>query len=237
VWAFAAGYRACAARFDGRAWHTIPMPGEPYAVSALSPGDIWATGPTAATAPKAPGPGLTRPVYVAMHWNGRRWHILPFPRLPLAGDQVLSGGTISASGPSDVWIEYDIGVIGTNTSTGLLLHWNGQAWHQFRTPRSLGVWSIASDGRGGLWLTVQGDGNEGERWYFYHVSSRTLRLVPAPARPGTVQLYGPAQLARVPGTASLWAIEEITSPVGGSQAAILRYIPTQHAAPNSPNTP
>src|SRR5262249_20857964 len=39
-----------AARFNGTAWHRVPMPGTPGDVSALSASDIWAFGPTTKTA-------------------------------------------------------------------------------------------------------------------------------------------------------------------------------------------
>jgi hypothetical protein len=123
-----------------------------------------------------------------------------------------------------VWAEYGIQAKGSNTTTELLLHWDGASWHRITVPPAPnGVWSMARDGRGGLWLTAQGSSPAGIRWFFYHVSRGRVKPIATPAKSGSTQLFGTGQLAWVPGTTSLWAIETLSSGAHGAQGAILRY--------------
>jgi hypothetical protein len=223
AWAFSDGTRACAARFDGHAWRTVPMPGVPAAVSAVSRSDIWAIGSARASGPASAAPAKTQSVAVAMHWNGRSWHVIRYPNLPAVASHTLTGGTIVATGPRDLWVENGIQADGTNTSTELMLHWDGKNWHRVFVPLAPnGVWSMARDGRGGLWLTAEGSGPTGINWYFYHLHGGLLTLVAAPARRGSDQLYDAGRVAWIPGTTSLWGIETLSSRAKGSQGAIFR---------------
>lgn len=147
-----------------------------------------------------------------MHWNGRSWAAIAGPDLNLGSGQWLVGGNIVASGPHNVWVDYAIQAEGSSTSTGLLLHWDGTSWHRTAVPLAPnGVWSMARDGRGGLWLTAEGSSPVGVNWYFYHFSRRRLTLVAVPARRGSTQLFGAGHLAWIPGTTSLWEIETLSS--------------------------
>jgi hypothetical protein len=216
AWAFSGGTRACASHFSGHSWQQVVMPGIPDAVSAASRNDIWAVG-------RVPS-GTASPGYIAMHWDGRSWTAIAIPDLDLRSGQRLVGGNMVATGPRDVWVEYGVQAQGNNDLTGLLLHWDGASWHRIPVPLAPGgVWSMARDGRGGLWLTAEGSGPTGVNWYFYHLSRGRLTLAAAPAKRGTSQLYGAGQVVWVPGTASLWGIETLSSGLHGSQGTILRY--------------
>lgn len=224
AWAFSGGTRACASHFSGHRWQKVEMPGIPYAVSAVSRHDIWATGqvPSARHSTGIAGPG--GPGYIAMHWNGQTWATIAFPDLNLGSSRHLIGGNIVATGPHEAWIDYGIQATGTNNTTELLLHWDGTTWHRIAVPLAPnGVWSMAQDGRDGLWLTAEGSGPAGINWYFYHLSRGQLKLTAAPAKRGTQQLFGAGQVVWVPGTTSLWGIETLSSTAHGTQGAILRY--------------
>jgi hypothetical protein len=224
AWAFSDGSRACGAHFNGRRWRKVVMPGIPGAVSAVSRNDIWAEGVIPPGRGGSDGRDVGSRGNVAMHWNGRSWAAIAFPDLHLRSSQRLVGGNIAAAGPRSVWVEYGIQTKDSNALTELLLHWDGASWHRIPVPLApFGVWSMARDGRGGLWLTADGDGPAGLTWFFYHVSRGQVTLVPAPAKRGSAQLYGAGQLAWVPGTTSLWAIETLSSGPHESQGAILSY--------------
>jgi hypothetical protein len=53
--------------YNGKTWRTVPVPGVAAGASVVSATDMWAVGPTTATAGKT-GP---KQVYIAMHWTGR----------------------------------------------------------------------------------------------------------------------------------------------------------------------
>lgn len=81
AWAFGMFYRSenflvpYNARYNGHAWRKVLLPGEPFAVSAVSRSDMWAVGPSLKTATMAPD----KQVIIAMHWTGRSWHTLAIP--------------------------------------------------------------------------------------------------------------------------------------------------------------
>src|SRR5260221_126103 len=153
----------------------------PAAVSGVCRSDIWAIGSARASGPASDAPAKTQSVAVAMHWNGRSWHVIRYPNLPAVASHTLTGGTIVATGPRDLWVENGIQADGSNTSTELLLHWDGRNWHRVFVPLAPnGVWSMARDGRGGLWLTAEGSGPAGINWNFYHLNGGLLTLRVAP---------------------------------------------------------
>jgi hypothetical protein len=69
--------RALILHWDGRTWQQVPAPAIPgggalNAVSAYSPGDIWAVGETGPVTPQT----LST---LILHWDGHRWSRLPGP--------------------------------------------------------------------------------------------------------------------------------------------------------------
>ena len=63
--------------YNGKTWRTVPVPGVAGRASVVSAADMWAVGPTTATAGQA-GP---KQVYIAMHWNGKKWAAVRLPKL------------------------------------------------------------------------------------------------------------------------------------------------------------
>lgn len=89
------------------------------AVSALSPGDIWAVG------------NKSGHLYISNtlleHWDGTQWSIVPdsSPTAELSGD--LHG--VSALSPHDVWA-----VGSRNMNSTLVEHWDGTGWSIVPSP-------------------------------------------------------------------------------------------------------
>jgi hypothetical protein len=69
-------------------------------------------------------PSSARAVF---HWNGARWHDVPYPN---SSYPLLTG--ISASSVSDVWVVGSIGGFGGTTFT---IHWDGTSWTQVPAPK------------------------------------------------------------------------------------------------------
>ena len=63
--------------YNGTTWQTVPVPGVARGASVISARNMWAVGPTTATAGQA-GP---KQVYIAMHWNGKTWAAVRLPKL------------------------------------------------------------------------------------------------------------------------------------------------------------
>ena len=203
VWAF--GYRSVgrpsrlvfvpyAARFDGRRWTTIPVPGRGILgpVSALSAHDIWAVIGVPFGVRGVPSTARV------LRWNGARWMPVPVrPSLPKHASVV----TILATKDSNVWIGG--GVPNTKGGTSeMARHWNGRAWIS-ASPRSAAtsqdfyLASFVTDGRGGFWA-IGGNLNLGPQRLWRHSGGRWSAPLRSPW-----QLY---QLAAVPDSTSTWGV-------------------------------
>lgn len=91
-------------------------------ITAISANNIWAVGDDA---------GLS--TNFEMHFDGQKWTVVPSAILEDGGGQEIIRG-VSAFNGSDVWavgtyIPKEFGVDRT-----LVIHWNGTAWSQSRTP-------------------------------------------------------------------------------------------------------
>jgi len=213
----APGHVPAAARWDGRAWHLVAIPGMPQVVSAPSRHDLWAVGPSAATAGKASG----RQKIIAMRWTGRTWHVTAVPKIAVRRGQSYSTADATAAGLRDLWWCYQVFGRAGDLHIGLL-HWDGSGWHHVPVPAGIiSEYAMTGDGHAGLWLLVgTGLHNQAEYWYHYAGGEWTRQLVPSP-RGTSSMLFG---MARVPGTTSAWAVGEADSN-HGSVAVIAKYDP------------
>jgi hypothetical protein len=174
---------AIAAFWDGRHWHKTATPnpaGGEHAYNALiavdgtSPRDVWAVGyfddPDLTT-----GNSVTpQQGSLIVHWNGRRWTVVPTPRGPdctpnmdtCYGGDHLTGVTAIAS--DNAWVVgerlhfwWDNGV-GKATSLPLVEHWDGHRWSVVHVPgyRPLNdivavsptnVWAVGATGKPYTW--------------------------------------------------------------------------------------
>jgi hypothetical protein len=210
-----------AARYNGRAWTRVSMPGTPLNVSPLSASDIWGFGPTAKTA------GLTDQVMIAMHWNGKSWSTLAIPKYKISGEQVVVGSMVALSA-NDLWVaEFPpanpCGCEGMPLGI-VLANWNGHRWREVVSDTSDAYQAgLAADGDGGVWLVGFNADSPGVQ-EFLHYNDGTLTRTPEPTASGYTT--GPAAAVLIPGTTSLWAAAELNPTAGGNPAAgLLKYGP------------
>jgi hypothetical protein len=97
--------------WNGRSWSRIATSWDVYALSAVTPRDIWAVGTTHSQRP---------PI---LHWNGRSWRRVRSPSPRPATYELTCVAAVSAR---DAWAA---GVWGFGSRT-LTLRWNGRSWNQ-----------------------------------------------------------------------------------------------------------
>ena len=211
--------RPYAVRYNGHSWRKATVPVAPLGMSARSAHDMWAVGPTPATAAKP----LRRQVLLAAHWTGRRWRTITVPAIKAPKTTgSLSSGLVATVGPGDIWWAYQ--VTSVRSSLAGLLHWFRGRWHEIKLPAAVGgLDAMAQDGRGGVWLLAEaGTAFYNLIQYVYHYSHGrwTRQPVPSP-RKYEDSLSG---LAWIPGTTSVWAAGDADLNNGtGSAGVILRY--------------
>lgn len=106
-------------RWNGSQWAIVPSPNPLNfssdqdllaGVAAVSATDIWAVGSHIINGTQSQG--------LALHWNGRRWSVVPTPSTTLGN--ALVG--ITAIATNNVW------AVGTNGNATLVEHWDGSQW-------------------------------------------------------------------------------------------------------------
>lgn len=182
-----------AARFDGRRWTVINVPGKgPLGpVSAIGPRNMWAiTNGEAIFIDSPPAAGSI------VHWNGVAWRkVAAQPKLPR--QTILSG--ILARSNSDVWVGG--GTQHSDGSAEKAWHWNGTAWAS-RSPRAAAngqeyFLSSLVPASGGMWALGENLSGLSRVWRYSGAWSAPVRLP-----------WDLFQLAAVPHTKSIWAIGE-----------------------------
>ncbi|GAA4958566.1 hypothetical protein GCM10023334_076270 [Nonomuraea thailandensis] len=149
------------ARWSGASWTTVPTPFE-GAVTSLSVGSgrqLWAIGREGDPRSGEGAPAVAR-------WDGERWRAVPLPDLLRSKGVRLK--RIVAASPGKAWIagSVDTGAVQVRDdeeyTPGFVMYWNGHNWQSLNAPSHDAFLSgtpgvddfgtIASDGRGGLWL-------------------------------------------------------------------------------------
>jgi hypothetical protein len=196
-----------AAEFNGHSWSAKSVPGSGVigAASAVSAGNIWAVTGASALLGNFLG---SKPSVV--HWNGASWRAVAQPKkLPV-------GATLSAvsAGPKNtVWIAGNAANSTGATTAQFVDKLTGSVWAaapiDLRDSAANGTClpaSLVPDGHGGLWalgLCLTSSGNS-DLWHFIGGKSS------APAKPKFGGSYASLmQLARVPGTDSVWAAGQV----------------------------
>lgn len=134
VWAFGSEdlVHALALHWDGSAWHQVAIPSPNgadevniFRADGLATDDVWVVGDWAG---RTTG-GLYRTLIE--HWNGTVWSIVPSPH-PGNGNGLFG---VTALSPESAWAvgSYVLARAGWAQRT-LVLHWNGKAWKQVRSP-------------------------------------------------------------------------------------------------------
>ena len=205
--------------YNGTTWQTVPVPGVARGASVISARNMWAVGPTTATAGKAG----SKQVYIAMHWNGKTWAAVRLPKLAKVNGAAWSPRGIAALGAGNVWVN-EVPQGSLNGEPGpqdtVLLHWNGKTWSRAAQDSGLALDEMTGDGTGGLWLS--GSDATSQAGYLVHYAGGTFTPQAVPTESGYDGVAG--ELGQVPGGTSAWGIGSL-QPTGKGidEGVIFRY--------------
>jgi hypothetical protein len=168
------------------------------AVTAISPGDVWAVGGQA---------GIRGQVAVTVplieHWNGARWSIVPAPKAALG---VLE--SVSATSASDVWA---VGAGQQNGQSTVALHFDGSSWKLVTVPAppgtSGGLSGVKALSPAGAWAVGESFPSTGGNGKILtdHWNGTSWQVVPAPPVGGPGALSALSSVDAAPGT-GVWAV-------------------------------
>lgn len=201
VWALgtdaSASMDAYIAHFDGQKWHVLGLPfyyPGITSVSAIGPGDIWASSSSVTNA--------------LLHWNGRSWRQVLLPSAATSSGNSLAG--VIALTRDSIWVTGLVPGSGSGPSVPGALHWNRltSTWKIYRLKTSAPLIEPSSDGHGGVWAVAQA-GNTALQ--FWHWSSGRWSPSKVPDA-GAYAFVG--DITSVLRTSSLWAVG--VSRIGGS---------------------
>lgn len=194
--------------YNGRTWRFYQFGGASdslpavTSISALSPSDIWAL-----ASPALPlfGVGVPNPQNLLLHWNGNAWR-----RMLLGRGRAPLGNFYSVVGQSarTAWLTGTVHRPGPHGGTWApgAGYWNGARWTLTSAAAPYPLTSAVSDGHGGLWAVSQPNYAPQSELAppagFWHYADGRWAHVPVPAISGWDIVV---QLARAPGTASVWA--------------------------------
>lgn len=220
-WTGLANGPSYAARYNGRTWRRVHLPGVPLEVQALGRNDIWAYGPTNRTA------SAENQDIVAMHWNGRRWSTLPIPRMRFGNGKLMFPAGLTVLKGNSLWAteQFHCPTLTCDRPQppGIMLaHWNGHRWVRVLESSSFEHPGAGPDGHGGLWIEVQTV--KQPRWAFLHFAHGRRResFPPATAAGPTANVTPPTP---IPGTTSYWSTGELQLGGGGFVAAVFKLGP------------
>ncbi len=205
--------------YNGTTWQTVPVPGVASGASVVSARNMWAFGPTTATA----GQAGSKQVYIAMHWNGTKWAAVRLPKLAPVQGAAWSPRGIVAFGAGNVWVnEVPDGSLSgePGPQDTVLLHWNGKTWTRAAKDTGLNLDTMTGDGTGGLWLS--GSDLTTQAGHLVHYAGGRFTRQGVPTEPGYDGAAG--EVAQVPGATSVWGIGSL-DPVGNGidEGVICRY--------------
>lgn len=193
-----------AERWNGHAWHTVPMPVATQATATVGPRSIWAVGPLPTTTQQP------EPSYALAHWTGR-WRTISFPHLNLPpGDDIFNTWVV-ADKSVGAWV---LAEAGEYTPAAYLLHWTGHRWRVVKVPyMSSGfpdnIGPLARDGNGGVWMATYPPDSGLAMVHYSSAGTWQRKFVPIVAKIESMRL--------IPGTRSVWAASASSYPT------ILKY--------------
>jgi len=203
--------QAFLARDDGHGWRTYRIPESMpnvVGISALSHTDVWA----AATAGQGTsGVGAsTSNASVLLHWTGASWQSIPVPR-------TVSVSAVAGTSAHSAWVTGGLPGKGPGGLTYVAgaAYWNGSRWTTTTDPAADAQFprtgyldeltSVVSDGNGGLWAAAEpyppilsSLPGQASLWHYANGRWTGVQL----GQFGDINLF---QLARAPGTTSIWA--------------------------------
>jgi hypothetical protein len=180
--------------YNGHSWtHITGAGGGIVTASAVSARNIWAIGSTA----RGPSDIIAR-------YNGSRWRQLTASALK--GREFSSVLAISRT---DVWADC---VSPTAPRQGRLLKWNGKSWQTKTIPWKVTPGPIVSDGHGGLWITAVSGSATATSWVLHRTRSGAWTRTRIAASDSI------RDLARVPGTDTVWGTGSVATKTGADAA-------------------
>jgi hypothetical protein len=192
VWVFSGGGGLGTWHFNGRHWiRTGGAAGRIYRASALGRSNIWAI----TRSPR--GRQVER-------YDGRAWRA------------VRTGRALARAVPSDILAvsRDDVWVSGLSRARLVVAHWNGARWTRFVEPWRVLPRRFATDGRGGIWIPAARGPLFPASWILHLSPDGRWTRTKVTAGLGA----GVGDLARIPGTRSLWGSGGIVTRTGGDAA-------------------
>ncbi|MFI6520969.1 hypothetical protein ACIBF1_35815 [Spirillospora sp. NPDC050679] len=184
--------KAVALRFQNGRWkrRSTPVPMvNATTVAARSAKDVW-IGCTC----DVPGTG---PTQAMLHWDGAKWRTVRYP----AKEKSYIAKIVPVSATS-VWA-YRVST-DYASPTPELMHWNGTSWTVTAIPASPQAYhfpTLADDGGKGAWVSVSTVNDDKS---YLHYSGGRWTAESGEGRPDTSVWV--RDLARVPGTRSIWSV-------------------------------
>lgn len=182
--------------FNGRSWGKVSAATQLgiFKVSALSARDMWSIGTRKSRFDSVD------------HYTGT-WH-----RVSASALRGLTFFNIEALAKNDVWAAAESGV---SIVVSYLVHFDGKRWVRFKPPWTVYFGGMAADGDGGIWLTAI-DGSHASwvvhreasgQWHRIHISESSAGMENLAKIPGTSSLWAVGSLPHGPGTdATVWAL-------------------------------
>lgn len=211
--------------FDGRRWTQLQLPYSLERASALSARDIWAIGNDASDSFK-----------VIAHYDGTTWtrvsagDALPDDITGAEGEpsQQVHLRDVDAVSARQVWVtgymDRSDG-LGDSETVPVAAYWDGSRWQKVDVPGNWAPRVAAADGRGGLWISGDGDPQDAGRNTSVLMHRSPDGTWTSSTIPAEDTAYVDA-MALIPKTTSLWAVGELRpADQSSSDGAIYRQGP------------
>ncbi len=154
-------YRTLTEHWDGTSWSAVQSPNRGlsenilFAVSAVSPTDVWAVGRFYDTTDKTNRTLIER-------WNGTAWKLSRSPS-PITSDNQLFG--VSATSATNAWAVGRRILSGGAIAHALIEHWDGTSWSVFPKPKvgtgSSFLTAVSADSTADAWAVGVQDNTGG----------------------------------------------------------------------------
>jgi hypothetical protein len=233
VWAVGSSdSHAFARHWNGKHWVFVRTPHSApgyhdslSAVSAVSHSDVWAVGSTWIASDL-----LT----IAMHWNGRRWRLLPTPS---PGYETGLTGVVAVSS-DDVWA-VGTAYIPPGGSTTVVEHWDGSSWQLVRSPNTKakynGLRAVSALSASDIWAVGSTGQGTSESTLVEHWDGQRWRIIPTPDL--DIEFSGLEGVA-ARSSDDVWAVGDSMAADGGlHQTLIEHWDGTGWSVVPSPNPP
>jgi hypothetical protein len=205
-------------RWNGRKWAVVKsFPGEVATLSVLGPNDVWAFGGASgsegvfhfngrswakvASTPQGGSATSDRNVWAysgtqLSHYDGRKWTETNVARLFPASNGGRSAPSLTgvlALAPDNVFAT-GVGWAGVGGGAAVVLHFNGHGWSRAAAGPTVinSAVTLASDGKGGLWMTS--DTHQNNEVLLHYSAGRLVNanepFMSVASIPGTAEALG-----------------------------------------------